>query len=64
MNINNDYIKSEYTMPANLNFSEYRIIEDLRMLVDQNRDLIDEIRMLRKIYPDYDEASDLFRFDN
>ena len=51
-------------IPVNDNYTMYQLIEDVRNLVNQNKDLLAEMMFLREIYPDYKEACYLFDTGN
>lgn len=57
-------ITHAHNIPVNDNYTMYQLIEDVRNLVSQNRYLIEEIKSIRAIYPDYEEACYLFDGEN
>lgn len=55
--MNNIY---NYNVPVNNNQDMYKLIYDVKRLVDENKLLIKELKSLRRFYPDYEEACLLF----
>ncbi len=55
--MNMEYIEASND---NSHLSDYKLMNELERLIDENRSLIEEIKSLRAFYPCYDQASKLF----